>query len=254
MITFTTPQLSHEHSLHTLNAIREYDEFIESIGTVIDLGCGNGLDLAWWATLTTRDDNPKPLNIACTGVDLFQDNAWPGKYTNLVHHRVNFENSIPLANNNRTYDVLWCHDAFQYALNPLDTLKHWHSIASEGAMLLLTVPKTILVHHRQLAYFQPNGVYHHHTMLGLIHQLAISGWDCSGGFFKETPDDPCIHAIVYKSAQESVDPRTATWYDLAERNLLPDSGIKSVAQHGYLRQQDLVVPWLDHNLTWMGQL
>ena len=84
--------------------------------------------------------------------------------------------------------------------------------------------------------------------------LAIAGWDCAGGFFRETPNDPCIHAVVYKGAQEPQDPRKTSWYDLAESNLLPESAAKSVNAHGYLRQQDLTVPWLDHSLTWMGKL
>ena len=84
--------------------------------------------------------------------------------------------------------------------------------------------------------------------------LAIAGWDCAGGFFQETPNDPCIHAVVYKGAQEPQDPRKTSWYDLAENNLLPESAAKSVNAHGYLRQQDLTVPWLDHSLTWMGKL
>ena len=28
---------------------------------------------------------------------------------------------------------------------------------------------------------------------------------------------------------------------------------KSIHAHGYLKQQDLVIPWLDHSLSWMGQ-
>ena len=84
--------------------------------------------------------------------------------------------------------------------------------------------------------------------------LAITGWDCASGFFRETPQDPCIHAVVYKSAQEPRDPRKTSWYDLAESNILPASAAKSINAHGYLRQQDLIVPWLDHSLTWMGKL
>ena len=84
--------------------------------------------------------------------------------------------------------------------------------------------------------------------------LAVTGWDCAGGFFRETVEDPCIHAIVYKGAQEPLDLRTTTWYDLAERGLLLDSACKSINAHGYIRQQDLVIPWLDRSLIWMGKL
>ena len=69
-MTFRNDQERHEHSLQTLNTLAEYDDFMESIGTLVDLGCGTGLDLEWWATRTTREDAPQPLNIRCTGVDI----------------------------------------------------------------------------------------------------------------------------------------------------------------------------------------
>ena len=187
------------------------------------------------------------------GVDQVENLPIARKYSNATYQRNNFEDKIYPAKN-KNYDVLWCHDAFQYCIDPISTLIKWRNIASEGGMLVLIVPKTITVHHRQLAYFQSSGCYYHHTMISLIHMLAIAGWDCAGGFFQEAPDDPCIHAVVYKSTQEPQDPRTTTWYDLAERDLLPESAAKSINAHGYLRQQDLTVPWLDHSLSWMGKL
>ena len=63
MSLLANPAQSHAHSQQTLNALYEYDDFMESIATMVDLGCGTGLDLEWWATRTTRDDNPQPLNI-----------------------------------------------------------------------------------------------------------------------------------------------------------------------------------------------
>ena len=60
---FAHPGDSHQHSLETLNQLYEYDDFMLSLRTMVDLGCGSGDDLAWWATRTTRDDNPQPLNI-----------------------------------------------------------------------------------------------------------------------------------------------------------------------------------------------
>jgi len=209
--------------------------------------------LTWWATVTTRDDVPVPLNIQCTGVDQLQSLPLAANYINMSYQCVNFEDDITLWQQKK-YDVLWCHDAFQYCINPLATLVKWREITNDGGMMVLAVPKTIMVHHRQLAYFQQNGCYYHHTMISLIHMLALAGWDCASGFFQETTEDPCIHAIVYKSNQLPKDPRTTSWYELAESNLLPESACKSINSYGYLRQQDLVVPWLDRSLTWMGKL
>ena len=82
--------------------------------------------------------------------------------------------------------------------------------------------------------------------------LATAGWDCQSGFFKQAPLDPWIHAVVYKSNHTPLNPKTTSWHTLSELNLLPESAARSVFSHNYLRQQDLVVPWLDHSLLSMA--
>lgn len=252
MTSFITPEESHKHSLQTLDVLYEYDDFMESIDSVVDLGCGTGLDLEWWATRTTRDDNPQPLNITCVGVDTVNELNINSKYPNITFQQTNFEKAVhPHRNGN--YDILWSHDSFQYALNPLDTLAKWYECANDGAMLVIIIPQTTNIHHHKLAFTQESYSYYHHTLVSLIHMLAVSGWDCKNGFFLKKPQDPWIHAIVYKSQHKPMDPSTTSWYDLMKKNLLPESADKSVFAHGYLRQQDLTVPWLDHSLSWMGQ-
>jgi hypothetical protein len=86
-------------------------------------------------------------------------------------------------------------------------------------------------------------------MVSLIHVLAVSGFDCASGFFHKNVTDNWLHAAVYKSSHRPMDPRTTRWYDLAEKNLLPESAAASVSRNGYVRQRDLVLPWLDKSLT-----
>jgi SAM-dependent methyltransferase len=241
---------SHAHSLQTLNLLYEYDDFMASIRSVVDLGCGTGQDTEWWATRTTRDDNQEPLLIRCTGVDLDQASPFRVKYPNLEYQSVNFEEDIvPFPGG---YDVLWCHDSFQYARSPLQTLARWWHMASEGAMLYLCVPITQRIHRRQFDYYLPSGSYYHYSLVNLIYMLATTGWDCRSGFFRQSLGESWIHAAVYKSAQAPMDPKTITWYHLEELNLIPESGAKSILAHGHLNQQDLVLPWLDHSLMSMA--
>jgi SAM-dependent methyltransferase len=247
---FAHPGDSHQHSLETLNQLYEYDDFMFSLRSIVDLGCGSGDDLVWWATRTTRDETPQPLNIKCHGIDLSENILIASDYENVTYQKCNFEDAINAPNDG--FDVLWCHDAFQYAVNPIQTLSNWWHIASPGGMLSLTVPVTQQIHRRQLSYALPNGCYHHHTMVSLMYMLATAGWDCGAGFFKQIPSEPWIHAVVYKSSQPPQNPRDINWHTLAEQNLLPPSAAKSIYAHSALRQQDLIVPWIDHSLLSMA--
>ena len=139
-MTFRNAEESHAHSLKTLNTLYEYDDFMASIGTMVDLGCGSGLDLEWWATRTTREDTPQPLNIDCIGVDQAPQLTVAKQYSNITYQSVDFETTI-IPKKKKLFDVLWCHDAFQYALNPIETLSRWWHIASDDAMLAIVVPQ-----------------------------------------------------------------------------------------------------------------
>jgi trans-aconitate methyltransferase len=248
---FRNPEESHAHSLETLNWLYEHDDFMMSVSTFIDLGCGTGLDLEWWATRTTRDEIPQPLNIKCTGLDLIDTPSVARKYANITYQQNNFETQIHTSRKSK-YDVLWSHDSFQYAIDPLATLKLWHTVAEPGAMLVLIVPQTTNIEYRKLSFIQPSGCYYHYTLVNLIHMLAITGWDCNSGFFKKSANDPWLHAVVYRSDVAPMDPKIS-WYQLAETGLLPESAVASINKHGFVNQNDLVLPWLDKSLTWYGQ-
>lgn len=241
---------SHKHSLETLNQLYEYDDFMYSIKTVVDLGCGLGDDLEWWATRTTRGETKEPLNIECTGIDLAESFSLEKKYKNIKYQQCNFEGSIEVPEGG--FDILWSHDSFQYALTPIQTLTNWCNMTSPGGMLYIGVPVTQQIYRRQLDFYLPTGCYYHYTLVNLIYMLATTGWDCRSGFFKQSPNEPWIHAIVYKSDQTPMDPQTTSWYDLSERKLLPESTDRSIQAHGFLRQQDLVVQWIDHSLMSMA--
>lgn len=244
--------LSTRPSLKILTALREHDDFMESIRTMVDLGCGNGDDLAWWATQTTREDSPQPLNIRCVGVDVLDQLPMAKNHANVTYQPTDFETVVYPPQDK--FDVLWCHDAFQYCIDPLGTLGKWKDIASDGAMLVIAVPQTVQVHHAQISYHLPPKVFYHHTMVSLMYMLAVNGWDCCNGFFQQQPQDPWIRAVVYKTNNQPRNPKTTSWYDLLDTGLLSESAERSIQAHGFLRQQDLVVPWLDHNLAWMGKL
>jgi hypothetical protein len=82
--------------------------------------------------------------------------------------------------------------------------------------------------------------------------LATTGWDCASGFFQKRANDPWINIIVYRSDHQPRDPKKTSWYDLAESNMLPASAVQSLNKYGYVRQRDLVLPWLDKSLSYYG--
>lgn len=242
---FKNDQESHAHSLRTLEALFEYDDFMLSVQTLADMGCGSGLDLEWWATRTTRDEQQMPLNIRCTGVDVTETLHMAQRYSNISFARADFESALITKSK---FDVIWCHNSFQYAINPLQTLANWHGILNDDGMLVLILPQTTNIVNNKQEFVQLDQTFYHWTLVNLIHVLALSGFDCRDGFFQKNRNDPWLHAAVYKSQHQPMDPKTTTWYELCEKKLLPASGETGVFRHGFLRQEDLVLPWLDKTL------
>lgn len=246
---FASAQDSHAHSLEILELMYQYDDFMESVGTVADLGCGKScLDMQWWATRTTRDEEQIPLDIQCVGFDILD--TIDAKHKNISYQKHDLET---LETAKRKYDILWCHDTFQYLLDPLGCLKRWRGIANDNAMLVMSIPQTTFIQYNQQEFNILPGQYYHFTLTNLLYMLAVNGWDCKDGFFKKEPEDNWIHLIVYKSDCEPLDPRTSSWYDVAETGLLPETAEASINRYGHVRQPDLVLPWLDKSLSWFAQ-
>jgi SAM-dependent methyltransferase len=247
MTTFGSPEASHTHSLQVLQILYEFDDFMQSISHVIDMGCGTGLDMLWWATRTTRETNPRALNIRCTGVDLAESCAATNRHKYVSYLPQDFEEPIRI--HKQRFDVIWCHDAFQFAKDPFRTLRQWRDIVTPEGMLVITVPQTTNFHLNREQFEQSSGCFWHWTLVNLIHVLAVSGWNCGSGFFQKRPGESWITAIVYPGSFVASDPRKTNWYELCDSGMLPDSVVSSIQRHGYLRQQDLVLPWIDKSLT-----
>lgn len=240
--SFTNSTEKHNHSLRTLNLFREYDDFMESIGSVLDFNPGKDfVDSVWWVSQTVRGEPHIPLNIKCTAVSSVPP---PIKKKNLsfVDEDIQTWNKTE-----KPFDLLWAQDVLQYLENPYTTLKNWKQLANKESMLVISVPQTVNIEYNQQEYNLLPGHLYHYTLTSLIYMLAVSGWDCKSGFFLKKPNDPWINAIVYNSDIEPMKPGSS-WYEVMESNLLPDSAEKSIIKHGYVRQSDLLLTWLDKSL------
>jgi SAM-dependent methyltransferase len=233
----------------TLELLGCYDSFMESIDSVCDMGCGNGEDLEWWATREVEDDdgNGIPLNIKCTGIDLQESLTVAKQYPNAVYERRNFEE----ISDEKKYDVIWCNDAFQYVINPLETLKRWRTALTDGGMLAMTVPVTTERTARQTVIVQHEYTLYHYTTVSMLHMLALCGFEIP--FMRKDPGESHLHVIAYKSGHEPFNPRTTRMYDLLDKGLLPESAEDCIQRYGYLRQDQLVLEWLDRSMHWFGE-
>ena len=243
MSQFKNAEASHAHSLRTLEMLYEYDDFMDSLRVVADFGCGSGLDLAWWATRESRDDPPEPHNYICYAVDhnvnqleqqvLDLPNVWalPGNFEERV---------VP-----REVDLLWCHDAFQYALNPLQTLKVWNQSMNQDGMLLITVPQFQTYQYNRAVTRSVSGCYYHYNACNLMYMLAVNGFDCRDCYILKDANDPWLSMAVYKSDVEPMNPATTSWHDLAQTGLLNPSVLESLNKYGHVRQEELIFKWFD---------
>jgi 2-polyprenyl-3-methyl-5-hydroxy-6-metoxy-1,4-benzoquinol methylase len=251
MSSFGSPQEKQEHSFkNVLSYMYGYDDFMDSVGRVVDLGCDvEATNMLWWANATTRDETQTPLGIKCVGVNTFEK-------LNVKHNSISYQNyDIESLNSvKKPFDIVWCYDQLQYLLNPYQALSNWWHIADTDAMLVLAVPQTVNTEYHIQEYNLALSHKYHYTMPQLIYMLAVSGWDCHSGFFKKTPGDPWLYAIVYKSNIEPMDPKETNIYKLAEQTeLLPQCAVDGIHKYGKLRQRDLILPWLDKNIMIMEQ-
>lgn len=234
---------SHDHSARVLELITAYDDFMDSITVVADMGCGSGLDIGWFATLTDREDPPRPYNYTCYAVDKDLSQLEKDLPANVIRIESDFNvRVIP-----RSIDLLWCHDAFQYSTNPLQTLKVWNEQMTTNGMLLITIPQTTSYQYNRFVSRVYDTAFFDYNVCNLMYMLAVNGFDCKDSYFYKAANHPWIHAAVYKSNIAPMDPATTRWYDLIELDLIPDSAVGSIMKHGYLRQEDLVLKWLDRD-------
>jgi len=224
-----------------LNQFRQYDTFLDNLKVIADMGCGTGEDISWFATLETRNEPPIPYNYKCYAVDNDQSKLdQVPDLENIIKLNRNFEEfCLPVK-----ADLMFAHDVLQFSTNPLQTLKFWNQQLNVNGMLAIAVPCFSGVKD-QLYYSRGYpGQYFHYTPANLIQMLAVNGFDCRDAYLLKQKNDPWVRMAVYK-AEEPMDPVTTTFETLIEHKLLHPSIIDSIMKHGEIRQEDIIMPWLD---------
>lgn len=240
---FKNPEDSHDHSRGVLDMLYQYDSFLDSIKVVADMGCGSGLDVKWWAELTTRDDPPEPHNYIVYAVDRDVskiERSLLAKNDNIRVVESDYDSvHLPLQ-----ADLVWSHDSFQYSLNPLHTLSHWNKYMNVNGMLVLSVPMHTAYSYDRLQTRSHSGCFYTYNICNLMYMLAVNGFDCRDCYTYMAPNYGWVHFAVYKN-HGPMNPATTTWFDLADKNLISNSAMESLNKYGHVRQEDLMFTWLD---------
>jgi hypothetical protein len=243
MSKFANTYLSHEHSQEILGLLYGYDSFLDSLTVICDMGCGSGLDAQWWATLETRDDPPEPRNYRVYAVDKDMSRVdsdvrdTPG--VRWVETNFEQEGILP-----EKIDLLWCHDSFQYAINPLGTLAAWNRQMNLNGMLVMAVPQSIDYVYNRLTFKTENYSYFNYNISNLVYMLAVSGFDCRDAYFYKNTNTNWIYLAVYKNS-EPLDPTTTSILDIESKGMLHDSVVQCLNRYGHIKQEEIVYPWLD---------
>jgi hypothetical protein len=243
MAQFKNALESHEHSRDVLDMLYQYDSFLDSLKVIADMGCGEGLDVKWWAELCTRDDPPEPHNYQVFAIDKDISRIDPEILADNKNIRV-IETDYNNVHLPKQADLVWSHDSFQYSINPLHTLSHWNQYMNINGMLILNVPLAQTYSYDRIQTRSFSGCYYNHNICSLMYMLAVSGFDCRDCYVYMAPNYGWVHLAVYKS-YAPMDAASTTWFDLADKNLISDSAMTSLNKYGHVRQEELMFTWLD---------
>lgn len=243
---FASDEESHQHSLETLQLLEKYEDFMQSVSVVYDMGCGAGFDTQWWATqINPRTE--RPYNIQCYGMDI-DKRLKIHLRENLKFVQGDFEQYDP----GIKADLIWSHDSFRFSVNPLTTLKTWNKQLNRGGAIILITPQTSIIDNQGIQ--QPRTLsysYFNYNITNLMYMLAVAGFDCRTGHFYKKPNDPWIYSMVYKTNNPELDTKNTSLGDLVDLNVLPDSAVVGIKTTGEIRQEDIFTHWISgHYCRW----
>lgn len=239
-------QSTKRHSLSILELIQQYDTFLEGIRHIADMGCGTGEDINWWATLLKDNEASEPYNFNCFAVDKDASKLAQVPARKNIHKINSYYDKpdifpIPI-------ELMLAHDSLQFSANPLNTLKVWNEAMKVNGMLIISVPQHTGIEYDQQYSRGYNGCFIHYTPIMLLYMLAVNGFDCADAYLLKKFNEPWINIVVYKSDIAPMDPNTTSWFDLIGKGLLHPSIVNSLNANGYLKQEEIIMPWLDKEL------
>lgn len=236
-------------SLSVLELLGEHHEFIETIKNVAVMNDETSADSAWWSDYRL---DPQSANSHMLIKNFVKQNRSrsTNKRKNIKVIECDFSDTGEKSN---TFEIIWANNCLQKSINPIKTLTHWWDILKEDGMLVVNVPQSSFID--DLSMWQVRGYsgeYFSWNIVNLIQNLAVCGFDCRDGHFKQQQHDPYIWAAVYKGSVPPMDPAKTNWYHLKEANLTPHSLDSCIERFGFVKQEFLKVEWLNHSVYDIG--
>lgn len=232
-------------SAETLALLDLRTDFMNSLSVIADMGCGKGADAAAWADKIDENGNPRKLFVFAVDKVLQMDNH--NRRQNVRVVKEDFSNTTIAKN---CVDVIWCYNSFQYATDPVKTLRHWWDIMNENGLLYIAIPQSNYID--DLSRWQminPNGCFWPHNISSLIYLLAACGFDCKDGHFKQRRHEQMIHLCAYKSPYKPLQLEDASLYKLDELGLLPGTISNCIQKYGAIRHEFLRLEWIDKTVS-----
>ena len=231
-----------DHSLLTLEALNEFDDFKASIKHMADFGCGKGLDLEYWGNMSenTEQGPGRYLDFNCVGFDLNAESNKPSR-KNIKYKNFDLNSSDPMWS--VPFDLIWSNNTMQYLHSPVEFLGRVNKNLSMGGMLYLCVPSTINVLHHRFQNYTPAGHLNTFTVTQIIYLLALNGFDVKDFYLQKRKFEDIIQVIVYKEREPL--PYNTTWYELVDKDILNDEMKEIVLKNNVLTDLGVVTTWVD---------
>lgn len=200
---FVDKHASHAHSQKVLNLLEGFDDFMDSIKTVLDIGCGAGHDSHWWATRTIKDEEgatigKRPIDVTALDKDISRVDTVVSELGKIKFVESDFDN-MPFSK--PSFDIIWAHDVLQYSANAYHTLCEWNRVCHNGGILLLSVPRSQRNFYNRYTAIQYDRVYQHYSLVNLIYLLALAGFDTVDDRYMQEPNDTHMWIAGYKISE-----------------------------------------------------
>jgi SAM-dependent methyltransferase len=232
---------SNLHSSNYLELVFQFGDTIESIDSVIDVGCADGHDSLYWAEAGVLDDDDEtliPLNINVTAIDKENTFSDENKHENIKFIQTDWMEFKPKDG----HDVVWAHNVLHLAQDPLQFLHQLNRYCNPGGMLCLSFPTTVNTFYGEPDYRIYSQAQHHITMINLIHMLVLSGFNCNDGYFLKQPNSNVINALVYKETDTLYNYNEIGLYEL--NDMFPAAVQDQLTKFGYITNKNLLLTWL----------